>query len=94
LAISVILQERITTTEAKAKDIRPVVEKLVTIARVDTPFHRRLVMSKINHPGATAKLFDVIAPRFADANGGYTRINKLGPRKGAAAPMALIECVA
>lgn len=94
LAISMILQERITTTEAKAKDIRPVVEKLVTIAREDSPFHRKLIMSKINHPLATEKLFDVIAPRFAEANGGYTRINKLGPRKGDAAPMALIEFVA
>jgi large subunit ribosomal protein L17 len=93
LAISMILQERLTTTEAKAKDLRPIVEKLVTIAREDSPFHRKLIMSKINHPTATAKLFDVIAPRYANAGGGYIRINKLGPRKGDAAPMALIEFV-
>ncbi len=93
LAISMILHERITTTEAKAKTIRPVVEKLITIAREDTPHHRKLVMSKIDHPLATAKLFDVIAPRYDVAPGGYTRISKLGPRRGDAAPLALIELV-
>ena len=93
LAISMILHERITTTEAKAKTIRPVVEKLITIARQDSPHHRKLVMSKIDHPLATAKLFEVIAPRYDVAPGGYTRISKLGPRKGDAAPMALIELV-
>ena len=93
LAVSMILHERITTTEAKAKTLRPVVEKLITIARQDSPFHRKLVMSKIDHPLATAKLFDVIAPRYDAAPGGYTRISKLGPRRGDAAPMALIELV-
>ena len=93
LAISMILHERITTTEAKAKTIRPVVEKLITIAREDTPHHRKLVMSKIDHPLATAKLFDVIAPRYDVVPGGYTRISKLGPRRGDAAPLALIELV-
>lgn len=93
LAISMILEERMTTTEAKAKTLRGVVEKLITIARDDTPHHRRLVMQKIDHLPATAKLFDVIAPRFESAGGGYTRIAKLGPRKGDAAPLALIEFV-
>jgi large subunit ribosomal protein L17 len=93
LAISMILHERITTTEAKAKSLRPVVEKLITMARDDSPHHRKLVMSKIDHPLATAKLFDVIAPRFDAAPGGYTRISKLGPRRGDAAPLALIELV-
>jgi large subunit ribosomal protein L17 len=93
LAISMILHERITTTEAKAKSIRPVVEKLVTIARQDSQAHRRLIMSKIDHPLATAKLFEVIAPRFEATPGGYTRISKLEPRRGDAAPMALIEFV-
>ena len=93
LAISMILHERITTTEAKAKTIRPVVEKLITIAREDTAHHRKLVMAKIDHPLATAKLFDVIAPRYDVAPGGYTRISKLGPRRGDAAPLALIELV-
>ena len=93
LSISMILHERLTTTEAKAKDLRPVVEKLITLAREDSAFHRKLVMSKINHAPATAKLFEVIAPRYVESNGGYTRINKLGPRRGDAAPMALIELI-
>lgn len=92
-AISMILHERITTTEAKAKTLRPVVEKLITIARDDTPHHRKLIMSKIDHDLAAAKLFDVIGPRFESAPGGYTRISKLGPRHGDAAPLALIELV-
>lgn len=93
LAISMILHERITTTEAKAKTLRSVVEKLVTIAREDTAAHRHLIMRKIDHPLATAKLFEIIAPRYESTPGGYTRISKLGPRRGDAAPMALIEFV-
>lgn len=93
LAISMILHERVTTTEAKAKSLRPIVEKLVTIAREDSQHHRKLVMSKIDHPLATAKLFEAIAPRFEEAPGGYTRISKLGVRHGDAAPMALIEFI-
>jgi large subunit ribosomal protein L17 len=93
LAISMILHERITTTEAKAKTLRPIVEKLVTIARDDTHAHRHLIMTKIDHELATAKLFELIAPRFDAMPGGYTRISKLEPRRGDAAPMALIEFV-
>ena len=93
LAVSLILNERITTTEAKAKTIRPVVEKLVTLSREDTEHHRRLVMSRIGSEVATAKLFEVIGPRFEGQSGGYTRIYKIGERKGDAAPMALIEFV-
>lgn len=93
LAISMILHERITTTEAKAKEMRGVVEKLVTIAREDTPHHRHLVMSKIDNDLAVVKLFEVIAPRFLETPGGYTRINRLGTRRGDAASLALIEFV-
>jgi len=93
LAISMILHERLTTTEAKAKSLRPIVEKLVTIAREDTQHHRKLIMSKIDNPVATTKLFEVIAPRFESAPGGYTRISKLGQRHGDAAPLALIEFI-
>jgi large subunit ribosomal protein L17 len=93
LAISMILHERITTTEAKAKELRPVVEKLVTIAREDTHANRHLIMRKLDHPLAMAKLFEVIAPRYEGVNGGYTRISKLEPRRGDGAPMALIEFV-
>ena len=93
LSVSMILHERITTTEAKAKEMRPIVEKLVTIARQDTPAHRKLIMSKIDHDLATAKLFEVIAPRFEATPGGYTRIARLGTRRGDSAPLALIEFV-
>jgi large subunit ribosomal protein L17 len=93
LAVSMILHERVTTTEAKAKTVRPIVERLVTIAREDTQHHRNLVMSKIDHSPAMMKLFDVIAPRFEGSPGGYTRISKLGQRHGDGAPLALIEFV-
>src|SRR3954451_12468087 len=93
LAISIILHERLTTTEAKAKSLRPVVEKLVTIARSDTQHHRNLVMSKIDNTPATSKLFDVIAPGLEAAPGGSPGISKLAMRRGAAAPMALIEFI-
>ncbi len=93
-AISLILNERITTTEAKAKEVRGVVEKLVTIARDDTAHHRNLVMSRLDHKRSVARLFDVVAPRYEDVPGGYTRISKLGFRRGDAAPIVLIEFVA
>lgn len=93
-AISLIMNERITTTEAKAKELRGIVEKLVTIAREDSDHHRRLVMSKIDNEAAMKRLFDVVAPRFEETPGGYTRISKLGLRRGDAAPVVLIEFVA
>ena len=80
--------------EAKAKSVRPIVEKLVTISREDTLHHRRLVMAKINDQRATDKLFDVLGPRFEGQPGGYTRIYKTEPRHGDAAPMAIIEFIA
>ncbi len=93
-AISLILNERITTTEAKAKELRSVVEKLVTIARDDSAHHRKLVMSRLDHERSVARLFDVVAPRYEETPGGYTRISKLGVRRGDAAPVVLIEFVA
>ena len=92
-AISLILNERITTTEAKAKSLRPVVEKLITIAREDSDFHRKLIMDRLAHKMARDKLFDVVGPRYEGQNGGYTRIYKLGQRKGDGADMALIELI-
>lgn len=73
---SLILEERISTTEAKAKEIRPLVEKLVTRARIDSVANRRLVASRIGDAVAVKKLFTTIAPRFAGVNGGYVRIVK------------------
>lgn len=92
-AISLILNERITTTEAKAKELRSVVEKLVTIAREDSAHTRNIVMSRLDHDRSVDRLFEEIAPRFASTQGGYTRISKLGVRKGDAAPVVLIEFV-
>jgi large subunit ribosomal protein L17 len=92
-AISLILNERITTTEAKAKELRSVVEKLVTIAREDSTHTRNIVMSRLDHDRSVDRLFEEIAPRFASTQGGYTRISKLGVRKGDAAPVVLIEFV-
>jgi large subunit ribosomal protein L17 len=93
LAISLILNERLTTTESKAKELRSVVEKLVTIARDDSRHHRGLAMSRLDHTLSVERLFTVVAPRYEDVPGGYTRISKLGPRRGDAAPMVLIEFV-
>ena len=90
-AVSLILNERIMTTEAKAKELRIVVEKLVTLARDDSAHHRNLVMSRLDHEKSVTRLFDVVAPRYEDVSGGYTRISKLGVRHGDAAPMGLIE---
>ncbi len=93
LAGSLIEHERIKTTEAKAKMLRPFAERLVTKAKKGSVHHRRQVLSLIQDRRIVHKLFDDIGPRFADRNGGYTRILKLGPRNGDRAPMALIEFV-
>jgi len=73
---SLILEERISTTEAKAKEIRPMIEKLVTRARTDSVANRRIVSSRIGDAGAVKKLFTTIAPRFTGVTGGYVRIVK------------------
>jgi large subunit ribosomal protein L17 len=83
----------ITTTEAKAKALRPYVEKLVTKAKHGGVHNHRQVVSRIHDKEATARLFGEIGPRYADRNGGYLRILKLGPRAGDNAPMARIEFV-
>lgn len=78
---SLVLHERISTTEAKAKELRPMIEKLVTRAKTDTVANRRLVSSRLGgDDAATKKLFTAIAPRFKARNGGYTRIVKRAPR--------------
>lgn len=93
LAASLIEEERLTTTVAKAKQLRPYVEKMVTRARKGDLHSRRLILRRIQDPGVVTKLFDDIGPRFAERPGGYTRIVKLGPRRGDGAEMALIEFV-
>ena len=83
----------ITTTEAKAKALRPYVEKLVTKAKVGTVHKQRQVVATIHDKDAAHRLFEEIGPRYADRNGGYLRILKLGPRPGDNAPMARVEFV-
>ena len=84
---------RIRSTEARAKQLRPYAEKLITKARSGELHKRRQVLSELRDRDVVAYLFEEIGPRFADRNGGYTRILKLGPRKGDNARMALIELV-
>jgi large subunit ribosomal protein L17 len=95
LAASLIISEvgAITTTEAKAKALRPYVEKLITKAKHGGVHKQRQVVSTIHDVDAAHKLFADIGPRYRDRNGGYTRILKLGPRPGDNAPMARIELV-
>jgi large subunit ribosomal protein L17 len=95
LAASLFVSEvgHITTTEAKAKALRPYVEKLITKAKRGSVHDRRQVVAAIHHQDAAHRLFSEIGPRYADRNGGYTRILKLGPRPGDNAPMARIELV-
>lgn len=84
---------RIKTTEAKAKAVRPIAEKLITIGKRDDLAARRRAVAYLRHKWVVADLFETVAPRFADRNGGYTRIVKLGPRQGDAAPMVYLELV-
>jgi len=93
LATSLFEHGRITTTEAKAKRLRPLAEKLVTFAKRGDLHARRQVMTTIRDKDVVHTLFAEIGPRFADRPGGYTRITKVGPRKGDNAPMAVIELV-
>ncbi|MDQ3878659.1 MAG: 50S ribosomal protein L17 [Actinomycetota bacterium] len=93
LALSLFEHERIKTTEAKAKLLRPYAERLITKAKKGTVHDRRQVLSVIEDRAIVHKLFADIGPRFEDRNGGYTRILKLGPRNGDGALMALIELV-
>ena len=95
LAKNLIEREQIKTTLPKAKDLRSVVEKMITRAKVDSVANRRLIASELGN-GADAtvkKLFSVLGPRYAKRNGGYTRVLKAGFRYGDAAPMAIIELV-
>jgi large subunit ribosomal protein L17 len=93
LATALFEHGRITTTEAKARVLRPVAEKLITKAKKGDLHNRRLVLATIRDKGVVHSLFEEIAPRFAERPGGYTRITKIGPRKGDNAPMAVIELV-
>jgi large subunit ribosomal protein L17 len=93
LASQLFEHGRIVTTEAKARRLRPLAEKLITKARRGDIHSRRLVLTTVKDKGVVHTLFTEIAPTFADREGGYTRITKVGPRKGDNAPMAVIELV-
>src|SRR6201985_725775 len=93
MSAALIKHEQITTTTAKAKELRPYVEKLVTLAKRGGLSNRRLAQSRLMDDAQLAKLFDVIASRYADRDGGYTRVIKAGIRSSDAAPIAVIEFV-
>lgn len=99
LVTDLFIKERIQTTEAKAKEIRSIAEKLITLAKRNDLHARRQVAAFVRREQANEeqdaiqKLFSDIAPRYSERNGGYTRILKLGPRRGDAAPMVYLELV-
>jgi large subunit ribosomal protein L17 len=93
MSAALIKHEQIVTTVAKAKELRPYVEKLVTLAKRGGLSNRRLAHARLLDDAQLQKLFDVIAARYADRNGGYTRVIKMGPRQSDASPMAIIEFV-
>ncbi len=93
LATALFEHGRITTTEARARMLRPVAERLITKAKKGDLHNRRLVLRTVRDKGVVHELFTEIAPRYAERPGGYTRITKIGPRKGDNAPMAVIELV-
>jgi large subunit ribosomal protein L17 len=93
LVTELFRHEQIRTTEAKAKAVRPQAERLITLAKRGDLHSRRMAARDVQDPEILQKLFDEIAGRYEDREGGYTRIYKLGPRQGDAAPMALISLV-
>ena len=93
MSASLIKHEQITTTVAKAKELRPYIEKLITLAKRGGLANRRLAMSRLMDDAQLVKLFDVLAECYKDRNGGYTRVIKAGIRASDAAPIAIIEFV-
>lgn len=93
LVTSLLKHEKITTTEAKAKEIRGIAEKMITVGKKGSLHSYRLALSFIMDEKVVEKLFAVLAPRYAERPGGYTRIIKLGPRLGDGAPMVQLELV-
>lgn len=93
LVTSMILADKVMTTEAKAKQIRSITEKMITLGKRNNLHARRQALAYLLDETAVKKLFEEIAPRYEERQGGYTRILKMGPRRGDAAPMAIIEFV-
>ena len=93
LVTSVIENERVVTTTTKAKAVKPIVDKMITLGKRDTLHARRQAAAFLETPAAVKKLFDKLGTRFGQRNGGYTRIVKLGQRQGDSAQLAIIELV-
>lgn len=93
MATSLVHHETIKTTVPKAKELRRVIEPLITLAKVDGVANRRLAFSRLRDKAAVGKLFSDLGPRFKERPGGYLRILKIGPRPGDAAPMAIVQLV-
>lgn len=93
MAQALIKHEQITTTLPKAKDLKPIVEKLITLGKKGTLHHRRQAIAKLQDTKLVDKLFSELAERYAERSGGYARVLKAGYRKGDSAPMAVIELV-
>jgi len=93
LVTDLIRHEKVRTTDAKARELRREAEHVITLARRGDLHARRLAMTKVHDPRIINKLFDELAPRFADRPGGYTRLVKLLPRRGDSAPMAQVELI-
>ncbi len=93
MAASLLRHEMIKTTVPKAKELRRVVEPLITLAKVDGVANRRLAFSRLRDKEVVGKLFNELGPRFKERPGGYLRILKIGPRAGDAAPMAIVQLV-
>lgn len=93
LTTELLMHERIVTTETKAKEVRGMVDKVITLGKEGSLHSRRQAIVLVNDKKAVDKVFDELAKKFADRSGGYTRVLKLGPRKGDGAPMAIIELV-
>ena len=93
LAQELFWDERVTTTVAKAKLLRPYAESLITKARTGSLHARRLILKDIEDTEVVTRLFDEVAPRYVDRPGGYTRILRVGPRRGDGAEMAIVELV-
>ncbi len=84
---------KIETTHTRAKEVQAMAEKMITTAKNDTLHNRRLVLAFVTKEEVTVKLFKEIAPKYSDRNGGYTRVTKIGPRRGDGAEMAVIELI-
>jgi large subunit ribosomal protein L17 len=93
LVTSVILEERVITTIPKAKAIKPLVDKMITLAKKDTLHSRRLAAAFLNTPASVKKLFDTLGARFGQRAGGYTRLTRVGFRQGDGAELAMVELV-